>query len=145
MKGKALQVTLKNIKRGETYDIWNLLPDQASGKEWLQEIKDTAQAISEYLDADTDYTLEDLRDFEGQFAERETEDSYKNIHDRNHALSLWAIDDIQEMVSEIFELSATNSLTDLESNYLYCAMRILWGAVADQAFENTEDLEEANA
>lgn len=145
MQGKALLETLEQVQQGETFSIWNLLPTQAGGKEWAQEIKDTAWRMSEFIQAENDYSLEDLRDYETQFATTECETYYKDIHDRNHALSLWAMDEVQEMVSELFELSATNSLTDLESNYLYCAMRILWNAIAEEVFENTEELEEASA
>lgn len=143
MNGRALLETLDKVQHGETFSIWNLLPTQASGKEWADEIKYTASRIKDYIEVDGDYSLEDIRDKEHEFANSEIETYYVQIHNRAHALSLWAMEEVQEMAVE-FDI-ITNSLTDLERDYTYCAMRILWNAVAEEVFENTEEREEVSA
>jgi hypothetical protein len=144
MNGKAILETLKTIEEGETFDIWNLLPDIASGPEWAGEIKDAAQAVADYIQEDEDYSAEDLRDHSHEYADNCTASSYKYIHDQVHALDLWASDEIEAEVTEIAGESVT-SLTRLESYYYYTAMRMVFDAVADQALENTEEREEVSA
>jgi hypothetical protein len=141
MKGKNLLVTLKKIEEGETYDIWNLLPDVASGEEWAGEIKDGAQAVADYIQEDEDYNIDDLRDNSHEYADGCTASSYKHIHDQVHELRLWASNDIEAEVSELAGNEVV-SLTKLEALYYYTAMRMVFDAVADQAFENTEEEEE---
>lgn len=141
MNGKNLLATLKKIEEGETFDIWNLLPDVASGKEWAGEIKDGAQAVAEYIQEDEDYDLDDLRDNSHEYADNCTASSYKYIHDQVHELGLWASGDIEAEVSELAGNEVV-SLTKLESLYYYTAMRMVFDAVADQAFENTEEEED---
>jgi hypothetical protein len=145
--GKALQDTLLKIQNGETYDIWNLLPDSAGGAAWLDEIKDAACTLREWLDADKDYDLDDLRDMTGSIANNEIEDYYANINQRVQDLALWACDEIDLAVSQDLVLwgdpalqldRATPTLTDLNSRYLYAGMRELYDAIADEAYENTE-------
>lgn len=138
MNGKNLLVTLKKIEEGETYDIWNLLPDVASGKEWAGEIKDGARAVAEYIQEDEDYDLDDLRDNSHEYADTCSSSSYKYIHDQVHELGLWASADIEAEVSELAGNEVV-SLTKLESLYYYTAMRMVFDAVADQAHQNTED------
>ena len=141
MKGKNLLVTLKKIEEGETYDIWNLLPDVASGEEWAGEIKDGAQAVADYIQEDEDYDIDDLRDNSHEYADRCTASSYRHIHDQVHELRLWASNDIEAEVSELAGNEIV-SLTKLEALYYYTAMRMVFDAVADQAFQNTEEEEE---
>lgn len=141
MKGKNLLVTLKKIEEGETYDIWNLLPDVASGEEWAGEIIDGAQAVAGYIQEDEDYNIDDLRDNSHEYADGCTASSYRHIHDQVHELRLWASNDIEAEVSELAGNEVV-SLTKLEALYYYTAMRMVFDAVADQAFENTEEEEE---
>jgi hypothetical protein len=142
MKGKNLLVTLKKIEEGETYDIWNLLPDVASGEEWAGEIKDGAQAVADYIQEDEDYDIDDLRDNSHEYADGCTASSYRHIHDQVHELRLWASNDIEAEVEELGGNSEPSSLTRLEALYYYTAMRMVFDAVADQAFQNTEEEEE---
>jgi hypothetical protein len=142
MLGTQIKETLKTIEGGETYNIWNLLPDNAGGKFWLDEIKDCARSMRDYLDDDKDYNIDDLRDLAGEWADRETEDSYANINRRVQDLGLWASDEIDQGVAELFgHLYETEipAITDLNSRYLYTAMRMLFDAVADQAYINSEE------
>jgi hypothetical protein len=142
MLGATIKETLKTIEGGETYSIWNLLPDNAGGKFWLDEIKDCARSMQEYLDDDKEYDIDDLRDVSGEWADRETEDSYFNINRRVQDLGLWASNEIDQIVAELFgDLyeKETPTITDLNSRYLYAAMNTLFDAVADQAYINSED------
>lgn len=141
MKGKNLLVTLKKIEEGETYDIWDLLPDVASGEEWVGEIKNGAQAVADYIQEDEDYDIDDLRDNSHEYADGCTASSYRHIHDQVHELRLWASNDIEAEVSELAGNEIV-SLTKLEALYYYTAMRMVFDAVADQAFQNTEEEEE---
>ena len=99
MEGKKLLETLEKIKGGETYDIFNLLPDIAGGSVWLDEIKDTAMYVQGYINEGEDYTLETLRDYGHEYADGQCETYYKNINDEVQALSLWASNEIDEEVA----------------------------------------------
>lgn len=143
MNGKQLQATLEAIEAGELYSIFNLLPQVAGGANWVGEIQDCARSMSEWLDPEKEYDLDDLRDLGGQWANSECEDYYSNINKRVQDLSLWASPELDDEVSELGVQHEEISLTKLHSLYLFAAMRQLWDAVADQAFQNTEEL--ANA
>lgn len=144
MKGSQLKKTLLVVEGGELYDIFNLLPEVAGGEAWLYEIKDCVRSMGEWLDDEKDYELDDLRDLGGQWANSECEDYYSNINKRVQDLSLWASNDLDAEVQDITGGgdSAYSTLTALQGIYLYCAMRQLWDAVADQVFQNTEEEEE---
>lgn len=137
-KGADLLTALGNIQRGEIGDIWNLLPDIASGLNWKAEIEDTASSAKDYIELNEEYDLEDLRDYGMEYADRIVEDTYKNIHDRVHDLSLWASPEIDEEVASLFtDNMYAVSMTKLESLYLYTAFRMIWDAVIDEAFKNS--------
>jgi hypothetical protein len=142
MNGKQLKETLVKVEAGELYDIFNLLPEVAGGAAWLGIIKDTAQDMRDYLNDEEDYTLEDLRDLSMSYAERECEDYHSNINKRVQELSLWASPELDSDVQELNEGREYPSLTDLNTQYLYAASVQLFSAVADQAFQNTEEGEE---
>jgi hypothetical protein len=136
VKGVDLLATLEKIKGGETYDIFNLLPDIAGGSVWLDEIKDTAMYVQGYVNADDDYGIDDLRDYGHEYADGQCETYYKNINDEVQALSLWASNEIDEEVAEMAE-GIEPKLTKLQSLYLFVAKHMVWDAVVDQAFQNT--------
>lgn len=142
MKGKELKATLDTIYQGELHDIFNLLPEVAGGEHWLAEIKDCAQRVQDYLNDEDDYDLDDLRDLGWQFAESECEDYYSNINQRVQDLSLWASDELDTEVTDMVADDKEMTLTKLQGLYLYYAMRRLWDAVVDQAYNNTEEVEE---
>jgi hypothetical protein len=141
MLGKELHATLEKIEAGERYEIFNLLPEVAGGKVWLDEITECARSMRDWLTDDRDYSLDDVRDIGGQWADSETETYHNQINERVQALSLWASNDIDTEVAMLFERENIPTLTELNSLYLYCAMRQLWDAVADQAYQNTEGAE----
>jgi hypothetical protein len=142
MNGKELLTTLSKIEGGEFYNIFNLLPDSAGGVEWIKEIKYTAGRVAEYIQADEDYTLETLRDYGHEYADGQCETYYKNINDEVQALSLWASNEIDEEVAEMAE-GIDPTLTKLQALYLFVAKRMVWNAVVDQAFTNTDEMADA--
>ena len=139
MNGKQIKVTLDQIEGGERFDIFKLLPDIAGGQTWLNEIKDCARSMGEWLDDEREYDLDDLRDLGGDWANSECEDYYSNINKRVQELSLWASNELDVEVQELGTQEREMTLTSLNSLYLYAAMRQLWDAVADQAHTNTEE------
>lgn len=143
MKSENLKATLDLIAKGEErFDIFNLLPDEASGTEWVEEIKNCARNMQDYLTDGKEYDIDDLRDMNWQFAESQCEDYHNAINKRVQDLNLWAFDDLDFEVRELNEARGFLTMTELNTQYLYTAMRLLWDAVADQAFENTEEEEE---
>jgi hypothetical protein len=138
VEGKKLLDTLEKIKGGETYDIFNLLPDIAGGSVWLDEIKDTAMYMKGYINAFEDYDLDNLRDYGQEYANGQCETYYKNINDEVQSLSLWASNEIDEEVKELAS-NIEPKLTTLQGLYLFVAKRMVWDAVADQAFTNTSE------
>ena len=134
MNGKRLKETLVKVEEGELYDIFNLLPEIAGGKLWLDAIKETARDMRDYLD--------DLRDLSMSYAEREVENYHHRINERVQALCLWASPELDSDVQELNEGRDYPTLTDLNTQYLYTASVQLFSAVADQAFINTEEGEE---
>ncbi len=143
MEGKKLLDTLSKIEGGEFYDIFNLLPDSAGGAEWIKEIKYTAGRVAEYIQAEDDYSLEDLRDYGNEYANGECETYYFNINAEVQALSLWGLDEVSDYVAELNEGRPYPTFTELNSQYLYAGKQITWDAVVDQAFTNTEEMVDA--
>ena len=142
VKGADLLATLKRVEEGETFDIFNLLPEVASGQVWLTEIKYTAQSITDYIQENEEYDLDALRDFGHEYADGQCADTYYNINKEVQELSLWASNDVEADVQELGTPNEEMSLTTLNSLYLYSAKRITFDAVADQAFQNTEEASE---
>jgi len=143
MKAKNIQATLATIEAGEYYNIFNLLPSISGGEHWIGEIKDCARSMSEWLDPEREYDLDDLRDLGGQWANSECEDYYSNINKRVQDLSLWASTELDFEVAELGGQMLDGTLTGLNSLYLYAAMRQLFDAVADQAFIHSTELQDA--
>lgn len=143
MKAENLKATLATITKesmtnGTMSLLWEELPDMVSGEAWVAEVVDCADRIGDYLS--DEITEDELQDLAYQFADSECEDYYKNINDRVQALSLWASDELDEEVQELMRPNPT--LNDLNSAYLYCAMRGLFQTIARWAYENTEEGEE---
>lgn len=141
MNGKQLKETLLKVEGGELYDIFNLLPEVAGGAVWVEAIKETARDMRDYLDDSIDYDIFDLRDLSMSYAEREVETYHRVINEKVQALSLWASPELESDVLELNEGRDYPSLTDLNTQYLYAASVQLFGAVADQVFQNTEESE----
>ena len=132
-------ITLESMTNGSMSSLWEELPDMVSGQEWVAEIVDCADRLADYLNDEV--TDDDLTEVAYQFAESEVEDYYKNINARVQALSLWAYDELDDEVQEITG-NEFQTLTDLNSKYLYCAMRGLAQTIMQWAWDNTEEQEE---
>jgi RecJ-like exonuclease len=139
LKKTLATVTVESMTDGTMSTLWEMLPDMVSGREWVAEVVDCAERMSEFLG--DEIKEEELQDLAHQFADSECEDYYKNINARVQALSLWAFSDLDEEVAEMRHGKENCSLTDLNSDYLYCAMRGLFQVVAQWAWENTEGAE----
>jgi hypothetical protein len=140
MEGKKLLDTLSKIEGGELYDIFNLLPDSVGGEAWLLEIQYTTGRVAEYIQADEDYSLEDLRELGFEYANGQCEDYYYNINAEVQALSLWGLDEVSELVAELNAGAPYPTFTELNAQYLFAGKRMVWDAVVDQAFTNTEEM-----
>ena len=140
-KATLATVTTESMTNGTMSSLWGEMPEMVSGSEWVDEIVDCAYRMADYIVDDEEVTEDALNEAEFSFADSECEDYYKNINARVQALSLWAYDELDE---EVAELSGAQfqTLTDLNSKYLYCAMRGLFATIARWAYENTEEGEE---
>lgn len=147
--GKQLKSMLSTITKesmtsggalGDMSTLWELLPDNVAGPIWVAEVVDSARTLADWLDDDREYSLDDLRELSGQLADSETEDYYSNINRRVQELSLWAITDLDEEVVNSGIPCLT--LTDMNSAYLYCAMRGLYETLMQWVIDRAEELEE---
>jgi hypothetical protein len=138
--GKALQDTLLKIQNGENYDIWKFLPNGTGGQSWRVEMLDGARMLSEWVDPEKNYDLPDLQDAANKIASNEAEDYYAVINQRVQDLALWAYNEVDELVQELFPHSVSDqpTLKDLNSRYLIAGMSMLLDAIADQAYLHTE-------
>ena len=149
MQGKQIKATLSTITQesmtnGTMGELWEDLPDFIAGSDWVGEIADMAQTASDWVSDDEDYTEDRLTDLSHDLANSECEDYHININKRVQALSLWAYPDLDEEVGAD-EREGFKSLTDLNTLYLFCAMRGLAYQVLTYAYNKAEELEGADA
>ena len=148
MQGKQIKATLSTITResmtnGSMSELWEELPDFISGSDWVGEIADMARTAFDWVSDDEEYTEDRLTDLSDNLANSECEDYYVNINRRAQALSLWAYDELDDEVIECgFE---GKTLTDLNTLYLFCAMRGLAYRILTYAYNKAEELEGADA
>ena len=148
MQGKQIKATLSTITResmtnGSMSELWEELPDFISGSDWVGEIADMARTAFDWVSDDEEYTEDRLTDLSDNLANSECEDYYVNINRRAQALSLWAYDELDDEVIECgFE---GKTLTDLNTLYLFCAMRGLAYRILTYAYNKAEELEEVSA
>jgi hypothetical protein len=137
-------VTLESMTNGTMSELWAELPEMVSGQAWVGEIVDCADTMRDYISNDEQISEDRLSDLGLEFANSEVEDYYNNINKRVQALSLWARGELDE---EVLELTGgqPQTLTDLNSLYLWSAMRGLWDAVSRWALAQAEQLEEVSA
>lgn len=137
--GATLKVTLATIN-GENIpsSLWDVLPDHVAGAQWRGEIWDAAITLADWLTDDEEYSEDKLQDMSYQLADSECEDYYSNINRRVQELALWAVDDLDEEVASSGIYVGT--LTDMNSAYLYCAMRGLYQTLAQWALEHSVEL-----
>ena len=149
MQGKQIKATLSTITQetmtnGTMGELWETLPDFIAGSDWVGEIADMARTASDWVSDDEEYTEDRLTDLSHDLANSECEDYHININKRVQALSLWAYPDLDEEVGAD-EREGFKSLTDLNTLYLFCAMRGLAYQVLTYAYNKAEESEEANA
>ena len=148
MQGKELKavlstITTESMTNGTMSELWEKLPDFISGSDWVGEIADMARTASDWVSDDEEYTDDRLTDLSSDLANGECEDYYVNINRRAQALSLWAYDELDDEVIECgFE---GKTLTDLNTLYLFCAMRGLAYRILTYAYNKAEELEGADA
>jgi hypothetical protein len=101
---------------------------------------DGARMLSEWVDPEKNYDLPDLQDAANKIASNEAEDYYAVINQRVQDLALWAYNEVDELVQELFPHSVSDqpTLKDLNSRYLIAGMSMLLDAIADQAYLHTE-------
>jgi hypothetical protein len=147
LKSILSTVTQENMHSGGALgpmaNLWKTLPDYVAGPDWVIETVDCADTLADWITEDRDYSLDDLQDITGQLADSETEDYYSNINKRVQTLSLWASTSLDLDVADMNMPAVT--LTDLNSHYLYCAMRSVYSALIEWAYESAEELEESVA
>ena len=136
LKATLATVTVESMTNGTMSSLWDMLPDMVSGQSWVGEIVDCADRIGDYLSDEVEE--DELMELSYQFADSECEDYYKNINARVQALSLWAYSELDDEV-EMTWGGEFQTLTDLNSAYLYHAMRGLFETVARWAWDNTEE------
>jgi hypothetical protein len=136
------EITAANLTNGSLSDLWSKLPDYVAGPNWIGEIIDAASQWQGYVYDDKEYSLNELTDYVHELANSECEDYYSNINKRVQELSLWAYPEIDSDVEELTGGQLVDlTLTGLNSIYLFSAMRSLFQAVIEYAYERAIDLE----
>lgn len=137
--GNHLKSTLSTVTGEIIPDtLWELMPEHVAGAQWRGEIWGAARTLSDWLNDEQEYDLDTLRDMAGEIANYETEDYYSNINRRVQELSLWASTDLDEEVASTYA-GPIVTYTDMNSAYLYCAMRGLYYVLAQWAMDTTEE------
>ena len=147
MNGKDIKailatITTDSMTNGSMSELWAELPDFISGGSWVEEIHDMAQKCADWLTDDQDYTDDLAADLPYQLADSEVEDYYASINKRVQDLSLWAYGELDDEVEELCG-PGSQTLTDLNSLYLYAAMRGLAYRILSYAITKAADLESA--
>ena len=136
------EINAANIPGGDMSALWDKLPDYVAGPNWIGEIIDAANRWKDYVYEDKDYSLDELTDYVHELANGECEDYYSNINKRVQELSLWAYPAIDSDVEDLIGGQLTDTtLTGLNSLYLFAAMRSLFAAVIEYAYERAAELE----
>lgn len=126
---------------GPMASLWEMLPDNVAGPQWVGEVVDSARTLADWLTDEREYDLDDLHGMTYELASSEVEDYYSNINKRVQELSLWASVELDEEVASAYG-SPIVTYTDMNEAYLYCAMRGLYYVLAQWAMDTAEDMEE---
>lgn len=140
MNGKQITavldtITIENLTNGSLGDLWSKLPHYVAGKEWVEEIADTAERARDWFNTTDEISEDEIYDYAHQFADGQIETYYTHINTHVQRLSLWAYYELDDEVQQINEGKTNQRLVDLNSSYVYVAMRILFEAVAFYATE----------
>lgn len=140
--GAALKATLSTITADSFPDsLWEELPEHVAGEQWRGEIVDAARTLADWLTDSEEYDLDELQEMSHRLADSEVEDYYSNINRRVQELSLWASSDLDEEVKACNEGTGFLTITDLNSQYLFCAMRGLYQTLSQWAMDTAEEVE----
>jgi hypothetical protein len=131
-------VTVESMTNGSMSALWELLSDSVSGPSWVGEIADSAVTLADWLSDDQEYDLNKLHDMTHQLADSEVEDYHSTINKRVQELSLWANSDLDEEVESLNSGTGFLTMTDLNTQYLFCAMRGLYSVLTQWAIEELE-------
>ena len=147
MQGKQIKATLSTITEesmtnGSMSELWQELPNFIRGSDWVDEIADMARTASDWVSDNEEYTEDRLTVLSHDLANSECEDYYVNINKRVQALNLWAYDELDDEMIECGIVGKT--LADLNTLYLFCAMRGLAYQVLTYAYNKVEELEEVS-
>jgi hypothetical protein len=136
------EITVANLTNGSLSDLWSKLPDYVAGPKWVGEIADAADQWKGYVYDDKEYQLDDLTDYVHELANGECETYYSHINKRVQDLVLWAYPAIDSDVEDLTGGQIVDlTLTGLNSLYLFAAMRSLFAAVIEYAYERAAELE----
>jgi hypothetical protein len=146
IKQALSEITQESMTNGSMSSLWEMLPDYVAGSQWVGEIVDLAEQLSDYFTDGEDVQEYKLSDYCAEIADGETQDYYSNINKRVQELSLWAYPDLDVSVAELGTYNA-GTITSLNSLYLYCAMRESLESIAGYVARRVEEQEEelANA
>ena len=140
MQGKEIKailstITTESMTDGSMGDLWSELPDFIRGSDWVSEIADMASTAADWIGDDDEVSDDLANDLSHNLGNYEVEDYYSTINRRVQALSLWAYPELDD---EVVQLSGgqqgSQTLTDLNSLYLYAAMRGLAYQILTYAF-----------
>ena len=146
IKQALSEITQESMTNGSMSSLWEMLPDYVAGSQWVGEIVDLAEQLSNYFTDGEDVEDYKLSDYCAEIADCETQDYYSNINKRVQELSLWAYPALDDSVAELGTYNA-GTITSLNSLYLYCAMRESLDSIAGYVARRVEEQEEelANA
>ena len=146
IKQALSEITQESMTNGSMGSLWEMLPDYVAGSQWVGEIVDLAEQLSDYFTDGEDVEDYKLSDYCAEIADGETQDYYSNINKRVQELSLWAYPALDVSVAELGTHNA-GTITSLNSLYLYCAMRDSLESIAGYVARRVEEQEEelANA
>lgn len=146
--GKELSALLATIRLNEPgdpnangipSDLWACMPDQASGREWVGFMVSVAEDIADTLSDGDEYEFDDLTESVMEHADNNSPVYYAGQFEQISLLGLWALDEVEEGVTD--RLAPDNCLTLRALMPHYCAMayEITWLAICNYVMS-----EEAN-
>lgn len=129
-KGSELQALLSTIKlndpndpnaNGIPADLWGCLPDQVAGQAWAQYVANVALEVADILSPEGDYSFDDLTEALLEYSDNAVPAYYYEQFKEIADLNLWAINEIEENVSERLGYDPENPLTLRSMMPFYCA------------------------
>lgn len=112
-------------------EIWREMPRQASGPQWASVIEDTIARYEEWRSYNPGATADQAREdgVPEQWADGWPSVYYGQMWDMFHALDLWAVDDVEEMVEELMPGGEFRPINETAALYCYAAAYLTMEAV----------------